>query len=70
MNDIDDKMHIIDNQEVKIHSERIYRLILYERGKCISTWNILGISQYTRLTGDAREVLEDPSQKLLEHKNH
>lgn len=59
------KVHILDNQAIKIHFERLYRLVPYERSKCISIRHILNIILYTRLAGDAREVLEDPSLKSV-----
>lgn len=53
--------HVLGNQADKIHSERLYRMVPFERRKCSSTPNIPSVSRYTRRVGDAREVLEDPS---------
>lgn len=63
MIDIDVEVHVLSNQVVKKHSERISRLVPSKREKSNSTRHILSVSLNTRPTRDAREVLEDSSLK-------
>lgn len=49
------EVHVLGNQAVKIHYERLNHLVPSEREKCSSTRHILRVSWYIRLVGDARE---------------
>lgn len=70
--DIDVEMHVLDNQMVKIHSERLSHLVPYKRGESSGMQHILSLnlkhSPNRRCAGSARR--SNTEMKCLKHTNY